>query len=275
MAIDYLQSVILAPQGAEFPRSPVNANYDTIRHTRLLAEMQRLRGRVALREGAVTPSMLDSSARYIMPGDENSWHLLRLYDDGRVAGCARILVHPRNVNFPKLRIASASVSQCTFWARHVRNAVESELTRARLNDLTTIEPGGWVVDEALRGTCEAVSLAISAFAWAQILGDCIGFLTATVKHGSATILRRLGGRQLKTEGETIPGYFEPAWGCNMELLHFDTNSLNPRFEPSLSSARSRLLESPVVFDYEHFSNPQFSEFGTGTYGTYIPTLVVH
>jgi hypothetical protein len=152
--------------------------------------------------------------------------------------------------------------------------VESELDRARQNDLTPIEPGGWVVDEDLRGTCEAVALAIGAFAWAQILGGCIGFLTATVKNGSATILRRLGGRNLQAGGETIPRYFEPAWGCNAELLQFDTTSLNPRFDASLSSARSRLFDSPVLFPDLSRKKDAQDLSGAKTHITYRPALAM-
>jgi hypothetical protein len=242
---DCLQFAILAPQGARIPRSSSNVSRDRNQHARLLGDMQRLRGRVALHENAITASMLDSSGRHLMPGDEKGWHLLRLRRDGKVAGCARILVHPSDVKFPRLRIAASSVARCAVWAPHVRVSVESDLKHARLNGLTVIEPGGWVVDEDLRGTREAVSIALNAFAWSQILGDCIGYLTATVKHGSSTILHRLGGRHLQTEGKTIPRFFEPAWGCDMELLRFDTNSLNPRFEAILASARRRLLISPV------------------------------
>ena len=43
-----------------------------------------------------------------MQGDEKSWHLLRVRNDGQIAGCARILVHPRDVTFSRLRIASSS-----------------------------------------------------------------------------------------------------------------------------------------------------------------------
>jgi hypothetical protein len=244
-----LQLMILAPQGAGVSPSAVSVVRDKTMHASLLGEMQRLRGRVALREGAITASMLDSSGGHRMQGDEKSWHLLRVRNDGRIAGCARILVHPRDVTFSRLRIASSSAARCPIWARDVHHAVESELTHARLNRLAVIEPGGWVIDEDLRGSCEAVSIAIGAFAWAQILDDCIGFLTATSKHGSATILRRLGARNLQAHGQAIPGYFEKAWGCNAELLRFDTNSFNPRFEAALVSAR-RQLSTSLVFSAE-------------------------
>jgi hypothetical protein len=234
------QFVILAPQGTgTAPGSSLNLIRDKSLHGNLLSEMQRLRGWVAVEEGALTVSMLDSSGRHVMQGDEKSWHLLRVRGDGTVAGCARLLVHPRDVIFPSLRIAGSSVARSGIWSRHVQAAVESELIRARMKGMTTIEPGGWVVDNDMRGTWEAFSIAIGAFAWAQILGDCIGFLTATEKHGSATILRRLGGRNLQARGQTVPRYFEAAWGCNAELLQFDTDSLSPRYEAALAVARGQ------------------------------------
>jgi len=240
------QYAILAPREAEIPHRGLSVSRDKSEHASLFGQMQRLRGRIALREQAIERCDLDSSGRYIMPFDEKSWHILRLRSNGTVAGCARILVHPRNVRFPGLRIASSSAARHSIWARHVKAAVEFELDHARLNEMTPIEPGGWVMDEDLRGTRESFCLALSAFAWCRILGDCLGFLTATVRHGSSGILRRLGGRGLQTGGEVIPACFEPAWGCNMELLRFDTNSLNPRFDAALAAARSRLLGSLVV-----------------------------
>jgi hypothetical protein len=256
---DCLQYAILAPQEAGTPRSSMNVSRDRSQHTRLLGEMQRLRGRVALQEKAITPSMLDSSGRHVMQGDEKGWHLLRVRGDGKVVGCARILVHPRDVIFQGLRIAASSVARCTAWAAHVRNSVESDLRYARINGLRVIEPGGWVIDESLRGTKEAVSIAINAFALSQLLGDCIGYLTATVKNHSSTILHRLGGRSLEAQGTPIPRFFEPAWGCDMELLRFDTNSLNPRFGETLESARSGLLSATVYYaEAPSVQTPQFA-----------------
>jgi hypothetical protein len=242
---------LLAPLGARGLLSRFDVTSDITLGSRLFDEMQRLRGRIAVSEGAISISMLDSSGRHAMPGDEKSWHLLRIRGNRKVAGCARILVHPRDVGFPQLRIASSSVARCTDWAWRVKDAIETELASARLRGLTPIEPGGWVVDADLRGTREAFSLAIGAFALARILGGCMGFLTATEKNGSSAMLRRLGGSDLKCHDIAIPGYFEPAWGCNMELLRFDTNSLNPRFESALESARCQLLTSPVFAGAVH------------------------
>lgn len=236
---------ILTPQGSASDGSPINIVHNRNRHSQLLSEMQSLRCRVAVQEGVLAPSALDSSGRCdnFMRGDDQSWHLLHLGKAGNVVGCARILVHPRDVGFAGLRVASLAIARTSAWARQVREAVESELDRARRYDLTLIEPGGWVVDKSLRGTRAAVNLALGTFALARLLGDCVGFLTATVEHASSAILRRLGGRGLVAGGRAIPGHFEPSWGCNMELLRFDTASLNPRFEDALMATRSLLLTS--------------------------------
>jgi len=245
---DVPRYAILAPQHADIPHCGLSVSRDKSEHATLLGEMQCLRGRIAVDEGAIERSALDARGRYVMPLDDKSWHILRLRRNGRVAGCARILVHPRNVRFPGLRIASSSIARHSTWGPHVKDAVESELDLARLHEMTPIEPGGWVVDEDLRGTREALSIAISAFAWCRILGNCLGFLTATVRNGSAGMLRRLGARGLPMGGAVIPACFEPAWGCNMELLRFDTSSLNPRFDNALCAAQLGLLRSLVVSD---------------------------
>jgi hypothetical protein len=124
--------------------------------------------------------------------------------------------------------------------------VEDELVYARRSSLTLVEPGGWALTPDLRGSMEALSIAVSAFAWTQIVGGCLGFITATVRHGSSSILRRLGGVSLRSGELTLPTYFDPAYGCEMELLRFDSESLSPRFEPALNRARSILLSAPVI-----------------------------
>jgi hypothetical protein len=245
---DFPQFAILAPRRVRIPQSTGSTIRDEAAHRRLLREMQKLRQRVAFQEG-VTGTGEPRSGQIreeFMPGDDSSWHLLRLLQDGSVAGCARILVHSEDVLYTGLRLASMAIANSSAWSRHVREAVEADLNRARRCNLTMIEPGGWVVSEALRGTGAAVSLALGAFAWAQLLGDCIAFVTATVQHRSSAILRRLGGRSLEVRGEVIPHHFEPDWGCDMELLRFDTYSLNPRFGTALAALRSQLLSSPII-----------------------------
>lgn len=238
--------VLLAPEGARIPHAFQAIRADRTRHEQLLREMQALRGRIYLEDGAIQPEHLDEEGCHNMPGDRESWHLLRLRNDGSVSGCTRILVHPKSVTFDRLRLASAAIAWCAEWANHLQKAVESEIEHARRSALTLIEPGGWALAEDLRGGPDGLMLAIASFAWSQIAGGCLGFLTATVRHGSSSILRRLGGAPLHADGNTLPKYYDPGYGCDMELLRFDSRSLNPRFEPLLEKARAMLAGAPVI-----------------------------
>lgn len=238
--------VILAPDGATIPEPFWHVRDDKYRYLNLMNQMQKLRGGVYLRDGAITGSQLDSVGRHRLPEDRASWHLLRLRHDGTVSGCARILVHPSSVSYPELRVASSALAGCRTWGSNLRAAMEDEISSARKTGNSVVEPGGWALAEDLRGSSEAFSIVVSALAWAQLVGGCIGFMTATVRHGASSILRRLGGAPVSFAGSPAPPYFDPAYGCDMELLRFDSSELNPRFSKTLEKMRHLLAQTPVI-----------------------------
>jgi hypothetical protein len=241
---------ILAPLRAEPPHPCLRVREDASEHDRLLHEMIRMRTGIMRKEGALPPATLTGDSFYSMPGDDQSWHLLRLRPDGTISGCARVLVHKPNAGFGDLRIASCKSSE-PGWASLLNHAVNFELEQARRLDRMLIEPGGWALAENEQGSGEGVAIAVAAFAWARILGDCVGFLTATARNCSSKILRRLGGSSLRTpEGKAVPEYFDARWGTVIELLRFDTTSLAPRFNRILEDAHSMLLDTPVFFRHK-------------------------
>lgn len=238
--------VMLAPEGGPIPGPFRRVRDDEYQHFSLLSQMQRLRGSVYLRDGAITAAQLDSHGRHCLQDDQESWHLLRLREDGTVSGCARILVHPWSVSYPQLRVASSALAQCDTWGLPLQAAMEAEISQARRTGHSLVEPGGWALAEDLRCSTEALSIVVGALAWAQLVGGCVGFMTATVRHGSSSILRRLGGAPVNVDGKAVPPYFDPAYGCDMELLRFDSNSLNPRFGGVLDRMRELLVGTPVI-----------------------------
>ena len=70
--------------------------------------------------------------------------------------------------------------------------------------------------------------------------------TATVRHPSSTILRRLGGSSLEVDGIRVPSYFDPAYACEMELLRFDSRRPNPKYVDLVEVLRSKLGNVTVV-----------------------------
>ena len=70
--------VLLTPPGVSIPSSFQNVEVDPDRHAELVGEMQRLRGRTYLQDGAVEPHQLTPDGLHQTPEDEKSWHLLML-----------------------------------------------------------------------------------------------------------------------------------------------------------------------------------------------------
>jgi hypothetical protein len=238
--------LLLAPAHALVPDSLTGAEWNPQSHNGLLAELQRLRGRVYLEDGAIERSALSPDGRYIQPADEDAWHLIALNAHGNVSGCARYMAHTGQVHFDDTGVSNSPLSRSPDWALNLRIAVESEIRRANHLGIDFVEVGGWALTPELRGTSEALRIALGTFSVARLLGGCIGITTATTRHSSASILGRIGGKALMTDGREIPAYFDPAYRCQMEILRFDSARPNPRFERCIEELKIYMSAVPVI-----------------------------
>ncbi|WP_321471794.1 hypothetical protein [uncultured Paludibaculum sp.] len=204
-----------------------------------------MRGRIALAEGAIQSSQLTADGRDASPADQRAWHLLSLDWDDSVVGCVRMLVHPCRARFESLMVSHTKLATSPDTSSALRSAVESEMQRAQMAGAPVVEVGGWVLDESVRGSVEAIRLALGVWAWGRLLGGAIGIATATVRNSSAHMLGRIGGRPLEHDGAALPPYFEPKYGCDIQMLRFDSNSFTRRFAPIVESMCSELCQSPV------------------------------
>jgi hypothetical protein len=218
-----------------------------------LAGMQRLRGSIYLKDGAIKSWELDDEGRHRMHGDEQSWHLLLLDEQKHVIGCARYLVHSSDVSYDRLRISHSTLASHPVWGNKVRAAVEADLKCIREARLSYVEVGGWALSEEWRGTRAALEILVGSYALGQLWGGCIGSCTATVRHSSSSMLRRLGGQSFEIAGQALPSYNDPEYECVMELLRFDYRSPASRFLPLINQLRTTLSKAPVVTDAEPFS----------------------
>ena len=148
---------------------------DTSRHRRLLADAQRLRGEIYVRDGAIQAWELSADRRHIQPSDALSWHLLKVDERDSVTACIRYRAHRPGASFSDLAVS-----------------------------------------------------------------------TATTRHHSSAILRRIGGRPLMARGREVPAYFDPHYNCEMELLRFDSTSPAEQYAGLMRECRDALLELPVV-----------------------------
>src|SRR4051812_45115959 len=178
--------------------------------------MQRLRGHIYLHDGALQPHHLSQDGLHQTPEDDKSWHLLTLDERQRVTGCAWYLQHDSAVGVEDLRVRNCPLARVTEWRKSLWSGVEAELARARRELLRYAEVGGWAVAPESRCTSEGLLLALAGYSLGRICGDCLGITTATVRHCSSSILRRLGGAPLEASDGQVPSYYDPKYKCEME-----------------------------------------------------------
>ncbi len=230
------------PSGGAFGRPNINEQlYD-----QFLTGVQKLRGRVYLKDGAIQESELEEDGRFCMPGDKRSWHFLLIDNAQKVIGGARYLVHPNTVPFDQLRIHHSALAKDQKWAAKVRSAVEQDLRVARERGYSYVEIGGWALAEEWRGTRAALEILVASYALAHLWGGCLGACTATARHGSSSILRRIGGSSFQLNGETLPAYEDAQYGCQMELLRFDCRTPAPRFAPLIAQLRAKIAGVSIL-----------------------------
>jgi hypothetical protein len=238
--------VLLAPPGAERQASQFSDNLvvDAALHEALLHDIQRLRGSIYLADGALRPHHLNEG-RHETPEDSRSWHLLALDSAGRPTGCIWYLQHPDMPDFEELRVRHAAIASTPHWASKVRAALTLDIDRARAEQVHFAEVGGWAVAKDSRLT-DCLTLVLGIYGLSQMCGGAFVAATATIRHGSSAILRRLGGSPLEGAGFKIPSYFDPAYDCEMEILRFDTRKPGSKFVRLVEALKTRMSRLPVV-----------------------------
>ena len=238
--------VLLAPAGCFIPKAFTRRHVDRNRYARWLSDAQRVRGNIYLADGAVQDSQLTADGRHVQRTDYESWHVLAVDGNGEVRGCARYRRHTGNVGFDDLGVSDSWLAQCEQWRVSLRAAVESEIVRAHQCGFAFSEVGGWAIVPEKRCTAEALRIAMATYSLAQILGGCVGISTATERHHSSSILRRIGGRSLEHGGTELPSYYDPQYRCRMEVLRFDSSLPDASCRGWVKQLRERLAEVSVV-----------------------------
>ena len=112
--------------------------------------------------------------------------------------------------------------------------------------MAAMRMAGWALSERFRCTSAALNIALSAYSLARMLGGCIGITTATVRHSSASILRRIGGGGFKSDGVERPKYYDPRYKCEMVVLRFDSSAPNPRYADRVGGLGAYLPFAKVI-----------------------------
>jgi hypothetical protein len=239
--------VLLSPRSTVVPDCFGRVHSDASRRDKLLLEMQRLRGSVYLEDGAIEADEL-TDGRHQVDIDEASWHLLVVDRDDQVRGCVRFHAYPEETRFLHLNVSRSPLACSEEWGEKLKDAVESELALSRRLYLPCVEVGGWALSEGIRWTSEALRMALAMYSLSQAFGGSVGISTATRRHCSASILRRIGGRSLEYAGVELPSYDDPQFKCRMEILRFYSWAPNPQYVAWIEKIKQELRAVPVLTD---------------------------
>lgn len=240
--------VLVAPSGANL--APFQRLYRSAeRHRALLDALQRLRGALYVQDGAVRPEDLTQDGRHDLPIDQNAWHLIGVTGEGEVYACARYNQYRDAYSSSDLAVSNCALARSARWGSQVRQAVEREVALARAKQFSFVELGGWAIHPEMRCTSDALRMALATYALWRKCGGAVGLATVTHRHSAASILRRLGGSPLATpDGAVLPDYFDPQYGCQMQILRFSSENCNPRFEFWVDRLEKELATIPVIAD---------------------------
>jgi hypothetical protein len=96
------------------------------------------------------------------------------------------------------------------------------LEKAAASGAMVFEPGGWATSNEGGSASRGITLACSAWSvFRSYKKPVVALGTATARHASADMLRKLGGTPLIYQGKELPPFHDPFYGCQMELLSFD------------------------------------------------------
>ena len=239
--------ILLAPSAADVPPSFCHVDCSPRFYSELLAAVERFRGGIYLEDGAIRADELNPDGRHLEIADLQGWHILLLDDSESVQGCARCISRGQRVPFSELTLGRSAIALSDKWGTRVRRATEETMEAVVNTGHSFGELGGWAIAPHLRCTTSMFRIAMAM--WALVRHLDIHFLcsTATRRHCSASILRKLGGRPFAADGVEVPEYWEPRYGCHMELLRFDhLHDAHPLFEPRVREFQTWLATVPVV-----------------------------
>jgi hypothetical protein len=208
--------------------------------------MQRFRGAMYLRDGAIQKSDLTVDGRHQVEVDDRSWHVLTLDRHNRVCACLRFVDETRATSFDDLLIRRAALADSPELGYRFRSAVEDRMRVARQMGMSFGEVGGWAVAEEHRHTLEPLRIILATYALLELLGGSLGVATATYRHESAPMLRRIGLGGMLSAGEELPMYYDPHYGCQMQVLQFDSRRPNPKYRGWVTELESDLTYARVV-----------------------------
>jgi hypothetical protein len=209
------------------------------RHLEQIERIQKFRGGVYVRDGAIPDAALDPDGRHISPLDYQSWHAIICDRDDHLIGCGRIALYANSTPWDEFRFAPCLARMDAALAADYRAALDACRAAAKRDGLRLAEQGGWAVAEPFRAHSGSILFPLAGWALTQLVGPARSFGTTTTRHGASRILRRLGFAPLAgPDGRELPPYFDRYHDCAMEIMTFDSRHPSPKYAPAIAEIRS-------------------------------------
>jgi hypothetical protein len=217
---------------ALFPTPP---DYNAV-----LGSIQRLRGSVYLEDGALPISAVEPDGRHLSELDEMSYHLTLW--NGKVEGCLRLTPYPHSYPAENYKVFELIRRMPGVQAKIYAAAFKNCLAEWQAKGFQLGETGGLAIAGMYRMNAVSMIIPLAGWSLSRIKKRLVCIASATERNGSAEILRRLGGWRIKHEGVELPPFFDSAYGCDMEFIAFNSETLNPKFEASVTGIQELMAE---------------------------------
>lgn len=188
----------------------------------LLSQIQTFRGRIYLQDGAIPESSIDATGRHRTRLDETSFHFVLRNSADEIKACFRLrLMQPRG-GPEEFELQKSVLRSPADQRLHYISALDQICFEAQQDRLLIGEAGGWASDKEIRNTLAPILLPLSGWALCAIRGHAHIVAIATKRHVSADLLMRIGALRVRFGKTEAAPYFDSYFGCEMELLHFDS-----------------------------------------------------
>jgi hypothetical protein len=238
---------VVAPSVAHVPEWLSNALVNDAMYQNMIDEIQRFRGNVYVHDKAIPASSLDKEGRHYSDYDYQAWHII--FRDRREDLCGAIrvgLVSCTDTDVEDLQVLRFLAKMPDDQRTPLEAAVRGFLGNCRLLQPSICEPGAWAVAEDVRKGRLAPVLAASIWSLLRVVGGASGVATATTRHGSADILKKMGGFDLILNGVPLVPFYDSYHACYMELVGFDSSYLNPRLEATVTEVQEYMGLLPII-----------------------------
>lgn len=230
---------LCVPTGLSFQASSSPAE----RHGAIEA-IQRFRGRTYLTDGAIPSESLDDTGGHRSAADHGCWHIVAL-DSDRLCGCIRLSVVAAHADLRELQLASvidrlAPAARLRVWEAVEQHSQWSTSTYGQFGEVS-----GWAVAAGNRRSSTSIILPLACWSLYRILGNVAPIAVATTRHGSAHILKRLGGFDLSAAGSKLDPFYDEYYRCDLQILGFDSRCPDVRYAGVVDAIERHFRANPT------------------------------